>query len=129
MFLKTGDFFKVTIRVRGWGDCSSPGRKKNSIIRAKLMHRSGKDSKNSVLFNILPYLLSPRNSPNLVTDLCTTSRKNHCASVTNKFHSGKLCSVPRPQTKFFPNADEGYNASSYKTKKKVLIKRADTKRM
>ena len=28
----------------------------------------------TILFNILIYLFSPRNSPNRVTDLCTTSR-------------------------------------------------------
>ena len=91
------------------GAAALPVAKKNSIIRAKPMHRLGKDSKNSLLFNILIYLFSPLNSPYLLTDLGTTSRKNHCASVTNKFHSGKLCSAPRPQTKFFPYADEGYN--------------------
>ena len=59
----------------GWGGCSPPCRKKISIIRAKLMYRSGKDTvKNILLFNILIYLFSSRNSPNLLTDLCTTSR-------------------------------------------------------
>ena len=28
----------------GWGGCSPPSRGKNSIIRAKLMYRSGKDT-------------------------------------------------------------------------------------
>ena len=43
---------------------------KNSIIRAKLIYCSGKDTvKNILLFNILIYLFSSRNSPNLVTDL------------------------------------------------------------
>ena len=28
----------------GWGGCSPPCREKNSIIRAKLMYRSGKDT-------------------------------------------------------------------------------------
>ena len=60
---------------RGWGGCSPPCRKKNSIIRAKLMYHSGKDTvKNILLFNILIYLFSSRISPNLLTDLCTTSR-------------------------------------------------------
>ena len=57
------------------GGCSPPCRKKNSIIGAKLMYRSGKDTvKNILLFNILIYLFSSRISPNLLTDLCTTSR-------------------------------------------------------
>ena len=48
---------------------------KNSIIRAKLMYRSGKDTvKNILLFNVLIYLFSPRNLPNLLNDLCPTSR-------------------------------------------------------
>ena len=43
----------------GAGGCSPPCRKKNSIIRAKLMYRSGKDTvKNILLFNILIYLFS-----------------------------------------------------------------------
>ena len=59
----------------GRGRCSPPCRKKNSIIRAKLMYCSGKDRvKNILLFNILIYLFSSRISPNLLTDLCTTSR-------------------------------------------------------
>ena len=59
----------------GWGGCSPPCRKKISIIRAKLMYRSGKDTvKNILLFNILIYLFSSRNSPNPLSDLCTTSR-------------------------------------------------------
>ena len=42
-------------------------RGKNSIIRAKLMYRSGKETvTNILLFNILIYLFSPRNSPNLL---------------------------------------------------------------
>ena len=58
----------------GWGGCSSPCRKKNSIIRAKLMYRSDKDTvKNISLFNISIYLFSSRISPNLLTNLCTTS--------------------------------------------------------
>ena len=58
-----------------WGACSPPVGKKNSIIRGKLMYRSGKDTvKNILLFNILIYLFSSRISPNLLTDLCTTSR-------------------------------------------------------
>ena len=45
-----------------------------SITRAKPMYRSGKDTvKNILLFNILIYLFSSHNSPNLLTDLCTTS--------------------------------------------------------
>ena len=55
----------VRHRRTGRGGCSPPCRKKNSIIRAKLMYHSGKDSKNILLFNILIYLLSSRNSPNL----------------------------------------------------------------
>ena len=52
-----------------------PLSEKNSIIRAKPMYRSGKDTvKNILLFNILIYLFSSRISPNLLTDLCTTSR-------------------------------------------------------
>ena len=59
----------------GLGGLQPPCRKKNSIIRAKLMYRSGKDTvKNILLFNILIYLFSSRISPNLLTDLCTTSR-------------------------------------------------------
>ena len=57
------------------GGCSPPSRGKNSIIRAKLMYRSGKDTvENILLFNILIYLFSPRNLPNLLNDLCLTSR-------------------------------------------------------
>ena len=76
-------FISVGIGVRG-GEAGglgglrplpSPRRKKNSIIQVKLMYRSGKDTvKNNLLFNILIYLFSSRNSPNLVTDICTTSR-------------------------------------------------------
>ena len=52
-----------------------PVGKENSIIRAKLMYRSGKDTvQNILLFNILIYLFSSRISHNLLTDLCTTSR-------------------------------------------------------
>ena len=60
----------------GLGGLQPPlSEKKNSIIRAKLMYRSGKDTvKNILLFNILIYLFSSRISPNLLTDLCTTSR-------------------------------------------------------
>ena len=47
---------KLRISVRG-GGLQPPCRKKNSIIRAKLMYRSGKDTlKNILLFNILIYL-------------------------------------------------------------------------
>ena len=54
-------------RTGGWGGCSPPSRGKNSIIRAKLMYCSGKETvKNILLFNILIYLFSPRNSPNLL---------------------------------------------------------------
>ena len=54
---------------RGAGGLSSPSRKNNSIIRAKLMYRSGNNTvKNILLFNILIYLFLPRNSPNLLTD-------------------------------------------------------------
>ena len=60
----------------GLGEAAAPPvGKKNSIIRAKLMYRSGKDTvKNNLLFNILIYLFSSRISPYLLTDLCTTSR-------------------------------------------------------
>ena len=38
------------------------------------MYRSGKDTvKNILLFNILIYLFSPRNLPNLLNDLCPSS--------------------------------------------------------
>ena len=37
----------------GWGGCSPPSRGKNSIIRAKLIYRSAKETvKNILLFNI-----------------------------------------------------------------------------
>ena len=66
------------ISIRGGeGGCnpSPPIGKKISIIRAKLMYHSRKDTvKNILLFNILIYLFSSRNLPNLLTDLCTTSR-------------------------------------------------------
>ena len=59
----------------GWGAAAPPVGKENSIIRAKLMYRSGKDRvQNILLFNILIYLFSSRISHNLLTDLCTTSR-------------------------------------------------------
>ena len=59
----------------GLGGLQPPLSEKNSIIRAKVMYRSGKDTvKNILLFNILIYLFSSRISPNLLTDLCTTSR-------------------------------------------------------
>ena len=54
------------LRTGGAGEAAaSPvGKKKISIIRAKLMYRSGKDTvKNILLFNILIYLFSSRNSP------------------------------------------------------------------
>ena len=45
------------------------------------MYCSGKDTvKNILLFNILIYLFSSRNSPNLLTDLCTSSRDGCCYS-------------------------------------------------
>ena len=64
------------ISIRGgWGGATPPRRKKISIIRAKLMYQSRKDTvKNILLFNILINLFSSRNLPNLLTDLCTTSR-------------------------------------------------------
>ena len=34
-------------------------------------------------------------------------KESSCASLTNKFHLGKLCSYP-PPTKFFPYADVYY---------------------
>ena len=59
----------------GWGGLQPPLSEKNSIIRAKLMYRSGKVTvKNILLSNILIYLFLSHNSPNLLTDLCTTSR-------------------------------------------------------
>ena len=59
----------------GWGSSRPPVGKKINIIRAKLMYRSGKDTLNNILlFNILIYLFSSRNSPNPLSDLCTTSR-------------------------------------------------------
>ena len=73
--MKTIDIYHQRTGRGGWGGCSPPCRKKNSIIRAKLMYRSGKDTvKNILLFNILIYLFSSRISPNRLTDLCTTSR-------------------------------------------------------
>ena len=61
---------------RGAGGAAAPPvGKKKSIIWAKLVYCSGKDTvKNILLFNILIYLFSSRISPNLLTDLCTTSR-------------------------------------------------------
>ena len=74
---RVNDVIPVVISVRGrgaGGGLQPPRRKKISIIRAKLMYHSGKDTvKNILLFNILIYLFSSRNSPNLLTDLCTTS--------------------------------------------------------
>ena len=59
----------------GLGGLQPPPSEKNSIIRAKLMYRSDKDTvKDILLFNILISLFSSRISPNLLTDLCTTSR-------------------------------------------------------
>ena len=50
----------LVISVRG-GRAAAPPVGKNSIIRAKLMYRSGKDTvKNILLFNILIYLFSSR---------------------------------------------------------------------
>ena len=77
-FTQVINFCSEFISVRGGragGGCSPPCRKEISIIRAKLMYCSGKDTvKNILLLNILIYLFSSRNSPNLLTDLCTTSR-------------------------------------------------------
>ena len=100
----------------------------HGLIRAKLMYRSGVDTVNNILLsNILIYLFSSRNSPNLVTDLSNgyvlsltswfcilemlisiyrkwkldVAKESSCASVTNKFHSGKLCSAG-PPNKTFP---------------------------
>ena len=58
----------------GLGGLQPPLSEKNSIIRAKVMYRSGKDTVNYFIINILIYLFSSRISPNLLTDLCTTSR-------------------------------------------------------
>ena len=55
----------------GWGGYNTPCRKNNSIIRAELMYRSGKDT-------MVIYFFVSRNSPNLLTDLCTTSRDGCC---------------------------------------------------
>ena len=67
----------ISVRGGGAGGAAAPpvGKKKINIIWAKLMYRSGKDTvKNILLFNILIYLFSSRNSPNPLSDLCTTSR-------------------------------------------------------
>ena len=54
----------------GWGGCSPPLSEKNSIIRAKLMYCSGKDTvKNILLFNILIYLSSSRIPQNGLHDI------------------------------------------------------------
>ena len=77
MYRLKGRVFGISVRGGGGlGGLQPPlSEKKNSIIRAKLMYRSGKDTvKNILLFNILIYLFSSRISPNLLTDLCTTSR-------------------------------------------------------
>ena len=60
----------------GWGGCSPPSRQKNSIIRAKVVYRSGKETvkKYILLFNISIHLFSSRNSPNLLNYLGPTSR-------------------------------------------------------
>ena len=66
----------ISVRGGGAGRAAAPPvGKKINIIRAKLMYRSGKDTLNNILlFNILIYLFSSRNSPNPLSDLCTTSR-------------------------------------------------------
>ena len=66
--LGTVGLLKTFISVRGGGGAAAPPvGEKNSIIRAKLMYQSGKETvKNISLFNILIYLFSPRNSPNLL---------------------------------------------------------------
>ena len=60
----------------GWGGCSPPSRQKNSIIRAKVVYRSSKETvkKYILLFNISIHLFSSRNSPNLLNYLGPTSR-------------------------------------------------------
>ena len=67
----------------GLGGCNAPSRENNSNIRAKVMSRSGKDTVNNLLFNILISLFSSRNSPNLLTDLCTTSQGG-CYNAKNQ---------------------------------------------
>ena len=59
-----------------WGGCSLPSRQKNSIIRAKVVYRSGKETvkKYILLFNNSIHLFSSRNSPNLLNYLGPTSR-------------------------------------------------------
>ena len=66
----------ISVRGGGAGGAADPmSEKKINIIRAKLMYRSGKDTLNNILlFNILTYLFSSRNSPNPLSDLCTTLR-------------------------------------------------------
>ena len=66
----------ISVRGGGAGGAADPlSENKINIIRAKLMYRSGKDTVNNILlFNILIYLFSSRNSPNPLSDLCTTSR-------------------------------------------------------
>ena len=80
----------------GWGGCSPPSRGKNSIIRAKLMYRSGKETvKNILLFNILIYLFSPRNSPNLLKPATQQALKRDSLKEKRLGSSGqtllKLC--------------------------------------
>ena len=61
--------YKKSISIRGGGCCSPPLSEKKWYysIRAKLMYRSDKDTeKNILLYNILIYLFSSLNTPNLV---------------------------------------------------------------
>ena len=62
----SGMFQNISVRGGGAGGAAPPVGKKNSIIRAKLMYRSGKDTvKNILLFNILIDLFLSRNSRGL----------------------------------------------------------------
>ena len=48
------------------------------------------------------------------------TKESSCASVTNKFHSGKLCSAP--STKFFPYADDRKNELDVADEAVVLMR-------
>ena len=88
-----------TGRGAGVGGLPPPQWKKNSIILAKLMYRSGKDTvKNILLFHILIYLFSSRNSPNLVTDLSN----GYVLSLTSWFSIlERLISIYRKYLRYF----------------------------
>ena len=60
----------ISVRGGGAGGAAAPPVGKNSIIRAKLMYCSGKDTvKNILLFNILIYLSSSRIPQNGLHDI------------------------------------------------------------